>query len=318
MNIQQFLDKNETVLNELEIQTSAQQKLSRKASLTQIMSYDYLYRKALAVYALARQYFPGTQGTQNVADLVASSHEIIYKDTIRKENLRQIITYRLFRSVYEVKSMLLFTVAVELLGLIAGILWAVLDTRNAVSFANANGFKLGTYHGGFYGTSVSLRTAVAATIFTHNIKIAIFVFLGGLLLGVPTIYLLAFNSLLLGVLGALEFRAGGGISFIRLIVPHGFLEMSCITVAGVAGLRIAKTLIIPGEHSRYVALAGIINPLVDSIGLVSITLVISGFVEALVTTYYLNVVVALFVGLSLGGTFWFLIIFQGRKVKAIQ
>jgi energy-converting hydrogenase Eha subunit C len=57
------------------------------------------------------------------------------------------------------------------------------------------------------------------------------------------------------------------------------------------------------------------GPVIDALGLCSITLVFSGLVEAIVTSYYLNVVVALSVGILLGATFWSLIIIQGRKVE---
>ncbi len=315
MNIQRFLEKNEQTLTEFEAETFYQQKLSRKASLTQIMSFDYMYRKVLAIYAAARHNFPNTQGTQKIAEVVSQSHSIIYKDTIRKENFKKILSYRLFRSVYEVKSVLIFTVLVEVLGLVAGILWGTLDAGNATSFAHSQGLNLGSFQGRFYGTSIGLRTVVATEIFTHNIQVSVIVFLGGFLLGIPTVYFLFTNTVLLGVLGALEFKSGGGSSFIRLIVPHGVLEMSCITVAGIAGMRVAKALLVPGQFKRSYEMTQIMGPVIDALGLCSITLVFSGLVEAIVTSYYLNVVVALSVGILLGATFWSLIIIQGRKVE---
>ncbi len=314
MNIHRFLERNHPSLQNLEAETFLQRKLSNKASLTQIMSYDYIYRKALAIYATARHRFPNTEGTRRVADLVADSHSIIYKDAIRKENFKRIISYRLFRSVYEVKSILWFAVAIELLGLIAGILWAVLDPSNAKAFVEYNNFSIGSNHGAFYQTPIAMRVALASQIFTHNIGVAIVVFLGGFILGIPTVFVLIENSVLIGVLGAYEFKNGGGEDFIRLVLPHGLLELSLITLASVAGFRVAKVLVVPTNLSRMAEFSKIINPVVDTLGLACMVLVISGFVEAMVTTYYLNLVLAIVVSLSLAGGFWFLIIYQGRKV----
>ena len=76
----------------------------------------------------------------------------------------------------------------------------------------------------------------------------------GLLLGVGTLAMLAYNGLLLGALAGLTIQAGTFSVFVRYIVPHGMLELSCISIAGVAGLRLARALIDPGVRPRGEAL----------------------------------------------------------------
>ena len=48
---------------------------------------------------------------------------------------------------------------------------------------------------------------------------------------------LTFNGLILGIVGGLAIGAGNGAAFLRLVSAHGPLEISCIVVGGVAGLR---------------------------------------------------------------------------------
>ena len=79
-------------------------------------------------------------------------------------------------------------------------------------------------------------------------------FAGGLLLGFGTLSLLAYNGLLLGTLAGLTIQSGTFSVFVRYIVPHGLLELSCIAIAGVAGLRLARALIEPGVLPRAQAL----------------------------------------------------------------
>ena len=61
---------------------------------------------------------------------------------------------------------------------------------------------------------------------------------------------LVFNGLILGVVGGLAFGAGNGAAFLRLLSAHGPLELSCIVVGGVAGLRLGWAMIAPGPAAR--------------------------------------------------------------------
>ena len=88
----------------------------------------------------------------------------------------------------------------------------------------------------------------------NNIQVTLVAFAGGITFGVLTVYALFFNGLLLGVIGGLAIGAGNGIAFLRLISSHGPLEISCIVVGGVAGLRIGWALIRPGPLRRGTSL----------------------------------------------------------------
>ncbi|HEY9180544.1 MAG TPA: stage II sporulation protein M [Candidatus Baltobacteraceae bacterium] len=93
-------------------------------------------------------------------------------------------------------------------------------------------------------------------IITNNIKVAYVAFAGGIVtLGVGTLYIIIFNALMLGGLGALFAHAGFGADFWATIAPHGVIELTAIQIAGGAGLLIAAGVLLPGRMRRRDAIA---------------------------------------------------------------
>ena len=131
-----------------------------------------------------------------------------------------------------------------------------------------------------------------------------------------TLALLAYNGLLLGALAGLTIQAGTFSVFVRYIVPHGLLELSCISIAGVAGLRLARALIDPGVRSRGEALRADARGAVLMVLGTAPWLVVAGLTEGFVTPRFLPVPAALAVGATLATVFWGLVLTRGRHSRA--
>jgi len=86
------------------------------------------------------------------------------------------------------------------------------------------------------GVSVDQESALASQIFTNNIAVTFYAFSGGLLLGIGTVYVLLQFGVLVGVVAGLAVGSGNGRVFFELVTAHGVLELSCIIVAGAAGV----------------------------------------------------------------------------------
>ena len=98
--------------------------------------------------------------------------------------------------------------------------------------------------------------AMSSAIITNNIRVAILTFAAGIVtLGLGTIYLIVFNALMLGTLGALYGQAGFGSDFWATVAPHGFIELTAIQIAGGAGLLVAAGVLFPGRRRRREAIA---------------------------------------------------------------
>jgi len=104
------------------------------------------------------------------------------------------------------------------------------------------------------GPAVSLGI-VANFLFSHNTIVGILTFSLGLMAGIPTILLLAYQGLTLGAFIALHYNRGLTVDFLGWISIHGVTEISAILLCGAAGLLIAEKMLFPDRYSRTDSLA---------------------------------------------------------------
>lgn len=122
----------------------------------------------------------------------------------------------------------------------------------------------------------------AGTVWTNNAWIAAQCVLFGIT-GVWPVMVLVQNAVGIGTAAAVMIAFGRADVFALYILPHGLLELTCIFVAGAAGLQIFWAWVAPGPRPRGESLAGAGRSLATiAIGLV-IALGVSGIVEGFVT-----------------------------------
>ena len=93
---------------------------------------------------------------------------------------------------------------------------------------------------------------VAATgIATHNIRVTFYAFAYGALFGVGTLFYMAVNGVNIGTLLALTYRAGYGHELLTFMAGHGVIELTCIFIAGGAGMLFGTALLFPGDIPRF-------------------------------------------------------------------
>jgi uncharacterized membrane protein SpoIIM required for sporulation len=155
------------------------------------------------------------------------------------------------------------------------------------------------------------QSSLAAEIFTNNIRVTFLAFAGGILFGAGTVFVLIYNGLLLGAITGLAINAGNGRAFFELVTAHGVLELSCIVVAGLAGLRLGSALVDPGHRERGRALRSEARAAVELVLGTMFWLVIAGLVEGFLTPAGTGLTTVLVVGFGLGALFWGLVIWRG-------
>ncbi len=92
-------------------------------------------------------------------------------------------------------------------------------------------------------------------LFNHNTIVGIFCFSLGFAAGVPTLFLLAYNGMILGAMLALHINRGLGMDFLGWVSIHGVTEILAILLCGAAGLVIAEKILFPGPQGRMESLA---------------------------------------------------------------
>ncbi|MBI4576698.1 MAG: stage II sporulation protein M [Planctomycetes bacterium] len=103
--------------------------------------------------------------------------------------------------------------------------------------------------------SANMGAMASAYIMTNNIRVCFLAFALGVTLGVGTAWVLVSNGLLLGALAWRAVELDEGLHFSAFILPHGVIELSCIALAGAAGLILGDALLRPGDRTRRDALA---------------------------------------------------------------
>ena len=123
----------------------------------------------------------------------------------------------------------------------------------------------------------------ASRIMTNNVQVTIFTFAYGALFGVGTLYTLAFNGAVNAAVLALTYRAGYGNELLTFMIGHGVIELSCIFIAGGAGLLIGSALLMPGDLSRADALMSRGKDAIRLMMGVAVLLVVAGIIEGFIS-----------------------------------
>lgn len=125
------------------------------------------------------------------------------------------------------------------------------------------------------------RAPAASIIMTNNIRITFLAFAGGMTGGVLTLFLLIFNGVMLGIIGAGVALDGPAttLNFWAFVAPHGVIELSAIYMAGAAGLLLGYAIINPGGLPRRIALRNAGKEALLLIMGVAALLVVAGLIE---------------------------------------
>jgi uncharacterized membrane protein SpoIIM required for sporulation len=102
---------------------------------------------------------------------------------------------------------------------------------------------------------VTIKPLAASTIMTNNLSVSFATFALGITAGIGTVWMMAVNGLLIGVIGAATWQAGMALQLWSFVAPHGVLELPAIFIAGGAGLEIAGGMLFPGLLPRRESLA---------------------------------------------------------------
>lgn len=293
----------------------AGRRAGRRLGADGVLELAALYRGAAADLAYARRRFPGDPVVARLEALVLRGRAAVYGRTGRRGSVRAFFARGYWRRLAERPGMIALAWALLLVPAAAGAIWGLSDAGAAVGlvpseFADAadppaEGRDFGAGEGSVFATQVLI----------NNIQVTLAAFAGGLLFGVGTAFALVFNGLLLGTIGGLAFGAGNGEAFIRLISSHGPLELSCIVVGGVAGLRLGHALIVPGARTRLRSLQREARRSVELAVGTAPWLVLCGFLEGLATGPELPVAFQASLGLGLAALFWGLVVWRGRPER---
>lgn len=152
----------------------------------------------------------------------------------------------------------------------------------------------------------------AALVWTNNAFIAALCVATGIT-GLYPAQVLFENSLNVGLMGAVMHVQDASWVFWSLILPHGLLELTCVFVAGAAGMRLFWSWLVPGHRTRIQSLADEGRTTIVVVVAVTMGLAVSGLIEGFVTGSALNPWLKIGIGVLACAAFWLVTFVAGRR-----
>ncbi len=313
MNLDAFLAQRGSAWDALERDLKAAAGRPERLGAERALGLGREYRAVTADLAYARRRFPGDPVVDRLERLALAGRQAVYGRRAPGGSLVGFAQTGYWRLIAGRPGLLATAALASFVPALLAALWALHDPGAAIGLV-PGAFRAAAHpHLHRLPGGATTLAVVASSIFTHNIELAFLVFAGGLLLGVGTVALLAYNGLMLGALAGLTIEGGNFAVFVRYVAPHGLLELSCFTVAGAAGLRLGWALIDPGRLPRGESLRREARPAVAVVLGTACWLVVAGLTEGFVTPHALPLAAAVAVGVGLAGTFWALVLIRGRR-----
>ncbi|MEJ7797992.1 MAG: stage II sporulation protein M [Solirubrobacteraceae bacterium] len=312
MKVERFISERQGDWRELDELLRAPRRGRRgRRSAQSVLRLAGLYRGAAADLALARRGHPGDPIVARLESLVARARQAVYAEEPRRGSLRTFFARTYWVRVRERPLPLLLAIALLLVPAALAAAWALQDSGAAVGLVPGR-FRGAVEPVGDTGMTAAESAAFSSTVMTNNIQVTLLAFAAGILFGLGTALVLAYNGAVLGAVAGGAIANGNGIGFAEFVTAHGIIELSCIAVAAAAGMRMGFALVAPGVRTRSRAL---VEEARTSIVIVLGTVpwvILAGLIEGFVTRAGFGLVRGIVLGLGVGALYWTLVVVRGR------
>ena len=294
------------------LETSSIKGLSR----IEVREFGELYRRAATDLAIARAETRDLKLINYLNSLVIRAHGKIYRAENQGANLLWNFFAedfpRAFRRTWR------FTVLAFAIFTVFGVASFIL-CYNDLNFADELGLsdlRFAVQDGNRWWMRLNEANQIGSSeILTNNILVALRAFAFGAFFGIGTIYVLVFNGLHIGgVLGVCyKIDANFGNELVTFMVGHGVIELSCIFIAGGAGMLIGYSMINPGDLTRAQALKkNGLEAVRLAIGC-AILLVLAGIIEGFLSPSALPAWVKFGTGITTGIAMYAYLLLAGQE-----
>jgi uncharacterized membrane protein SpoIIM required for sporulation len=281
---------------------------------SELQELGLLYRQIAADLATVREDPLSKRWAGFLNQLLARAHNLIYMG--RPARPRGILGFyrvdfpRVFRQTWSFTALafLLF-----LAGALAGFFTSLADPSFQRFFLGPEMSDTIDRREMWTHSLLTLKPLASSAIMTNNLTVSFTLFAVGIIGGVGTVYLLAMNGVLIGVIGAACWQAGMSLQLWSFVAPHGVLELPAVFIAGGGGLLLARGLLFPGELPRREALTLYGGQGVRlALGIIPLLLV-AGTLEGFFSPSYLPVAAKFVCSAAAGGLLLFYLTQCGRE-----
>jgi uncharacterized membrane protein SpoIIM required for sporulation len=317
MDIDTFLARNGPTWDRLDRLTRQAGLGVRRLSGSELKELVQLYQRTSSHLSYAQTNFDDSTLAARLSQVVAAAGAIVYGTRPRTiRSLGGFFTHTFPAAFWRIRWFIGVSAVLTLAPALAVGGWLA-NSPKAVQATAPAAVREAYVNQDFEQYYSSLPAAAFATeVYTNNVRVALLAFAGGILICVPTIYLLVTNGASIGQAAGLFSAAGQSAKFYGLIMPHGLIELTSVVLAGAAGLRLGWAVIDPGDRTRAAAMGDEgRRAVVLVLGVVG-TLLIAGIIEGFVTGSGLPTVVRVGIGVAVEVAFLVYAVVLGRAAAA--
>ena len=276
-----------------------------------------LYRTCARHLSRVRSAAPDPQLIAELSSRVATARgRLTGTREVRSHSVRRFVLQSVPAALYRIRWWTCGVMVAEIaLALVVGV-WTLHSPEAMAALGSPE--KLDTYAHEAFESYYSTYSApdFAAVVWTNNARLAAICVAGGITCFVPLVMLYN-NAVKVGQAGAVMADHDMLGVFLSLISPHGLLELTCIFIAGAAGLKLFWTMLVPGPRRRAAALAAEGRALITvAVGL-TVALAIAGLIEAFVTPAPIAWPVKITIGAGALALLWAYTLILGRSAVAV-
>jgi uncharacterized membrane protein SpoIIM required for sporulation len=228
----------------------------RALSHSELQELALLYRQTASDLATIREDASSRNLTHYLNQLLGRAHNLIYMG--RRSRKAGILTFyrETFPEVFHETLPYTFAAfAIFFVLAAAGMMMAVVDPRFQQYLLGSAMMDTIAKHQMWTRSLITVKPLASSAIMTNNLTVSFTTFALGITAGIGTVWMLALNGLLLGVVTAACWEAGMTNQLYSFVAPHGVLELPAIFIAGGAGLLLAKGSLFPGNLPRKDSIA---------------------------------------------------------------
>ncbi|NEO17309.1 MULTISPECIES: stage II sporulation protein M [unclassified Moorena] len=258
MNIKRWIGRREANWKQLDTLLQQVEKRGIKSlPASQIKELASLYRSVSADLARARTNQVGNTLVKDLQRLTSRGYNQIYQGSRRQDwqGLGEFCRWGFPAVVQQTWSYIAIATAVFLLGAFIS-WWLAWQDPVFMSLVVPEQLieQVRDRQELWMGSILGMKPLASSGIMINNLSVCFRAVAGGITCGAFTLYVMAFNGILIGAIGTLVGQNNLAYPFWAFVFPHGSLELPAIFFAGGAGLLIARAILFPGQYRRVDAL----------------------------------------------------------------